>query len=247
MRNNNHFYNTQSNFEHENVKEIDLKNLFFIIKRRIWILLVFATITTFLGYYYDANNKPSNLYESSTRILLNAESGIENLKIIMTDSLVMESVISELKLEKSAEALAGQIKVEHIGGQILEISVIDINPENAANIANKLVEAFTQQAETIMNFTGVNHYQKAKVNNFPINAGESSNMMLNGLIAGIVLGIGLIFLVNAFDNTLITEQEVSNALGIQVLGSVSKINKRNSNKRNNSHQLLKIRGESVDS
>ncbi|MFT4412598.1 YveK family protein [Fredinandcohnia humi] len=240
--------NSNSEFiDTKSVKEIDLRSLYLVIKRRVWVLVTFVTITAILGYYFDSKNQPIYLYESSTRLFLHTEGGIDSMRVIIVDPIVLEKVIDELNIASSPEALATQINVESVGGQIVEISVTDRDPDMAASIANTTAETFKTEIAKIMDFTGVNIYLKAKANTIPINAGEGSNIKLMALVIGIVGGIGLIFLLNSLDNSIISEQDIQQTLGIPVLGSVSKINKRNTQKRRIKQQILKVRGETIDS
>ncbi|MFS0861514.1 YveK family protein [Fredinandcohnia sp. 179-A 10B2 NHS] len=242
--------NDTNKYEQNVVKEIDLKSLFLVIKRRIWIVIVFAIIAGSLGYYFDSKNEPINLYESYTRLHLSSDGGIETLQQFIVDPIVLADVVSELELETTPEALAGKITVVHVGGQILEIRVTDTVSKRAANIANATAKVFINKAESIINVIGINHYLEAKENPIPTNLGDSSSLKFTALIAGIILGIGFVFLLNALDNSINSDQDIHKALGLPVLGNVSKINKRNTHKKNKkkaNQQYISVRGETIDS
>ncbi|MCH1624900.1 YveK family protein [Ferdinandcohnia quinoae] len=228
-------------------KEIDLKNIYIIIKRRFWIIILFTIVTTTAGYFYTVyNNVP--LYESSTRIILNTDQEmIKTLQVIIEDPAVLEHVAAELKIDRSAEGLAKQISVSNIGNsQVVSIKVVDSNAEQAAKIANTTASVFKSEIVNIMNFRGVKVLSKAEPNPASINDNQMK-MILAAFVVGILGGVGLAFLLNALENTIRTEQDVEQFLGLPVLGSVAKINKRNTRRKRIKPQILKIRGETIDS
>ncbi len=77
--------------------------------------------------------------------------------------------------------------------------------------------------------------------------GDNSTLKMAGIIGGIIGGIGIVLLLNSLDNSLLTVQDVNKALGVPVLGSVSKINKKNTLRKKSKKQVVSIRGETIDS
>jgi len=126
--------------------------------------------------------------------------------------------------------------------QVVSISVTDKDPERAAEIANTTARVFKEVIPTIMEFNGVRLLSDAKVNSWPINQ-KGDRWPLIGLIAGIVIGVGFIFLLDSLDDSLRTENEIEEILELPVLGRVPKQSKRNLNKRVNKEVRLEARGE----
>ncbi|MGX2961395.1 YveK family protein [Peribacillus sp. JNUCC 23] len=225
-------------------KEIDLKELYKILKKRIWIIVAITVLSTLAGGLYH-HYTTTLLYGSSTKIIMEADADNRNtLQVIMKDSVILGKVIEELDLAKSPEALAGQITVESIANsQVTSISVVDTDPSLAAQIANTTASVFKAEIPKIRDFNGVRLLSEAKVNPYPINENQNRTIVIF-FVFGLVVGIGLVFLLDSLDDTIQSEQEVEELLGLFALGSVPKMNKKNI-KRENKEGVLDLRGETI--
>ncbi|WP_010678089.1 YveK family protein [Bacillus timonensis] len=136
-------------------KEIDLRNIFLILKRRWWIIVIFTILSTVAGYYYAENND-TPVYQYTTRLMIHASSEqIQTLLVVLKDPPILEEVIEELDLNQSPDSLANQISASVVGtSQRVNISVIDVNPERAVAIANATSAVFQKrdQKKQIMMF-----------------------------------------------------------------------------------------------
>lgn len=73
-------------------KEINLKNLFTVIWKRVWILLLFTTLTTVGGAMYSMYMK-TPLYASSARVIVQANAETMNtLKAMVKEPVILEKV-----------------------------------------------------------------------------------------------------------------------------------------------------------
>ena len=154
-------------------------------------------------------------------------------------------VSQELSLERAPEALAGQISVQSIdASQVVSISVVDTNPEMAADIANTTAKVFKEEVVNIVSFNNIQLLSDAQVNKQPINDNQTRNILI-GLVIGLVAGIGLVLFLDSLDDSVNSEEEVEEFLGVPVLGKVSKMKKSNLkiSKRQNSE--LEFRGETI--
>lgn len=230
-------------------KEINLKQLYLVVKKRIWVIILTTVLLTALGSFY-ASIPEIPLYESSTRLYVQTDKDFfNNLKVIIREPVVLEEVIKKLELGRSAEALRDQIKVEVVDGStVLRLSVVDQDPVLAANIANAVVIAYKEVARSTVFFTNIIVLTKAEVkeNPNPINP-QSNRAIYLGFIAGVLLGIGVIFLLDSLDDTVKSEREIEELLGITVLGSVSRIKRRDIPKKTIQQKNLSLRGETIGS
>ena len=64
--------NTNQAVEKPAAKEINLKELFEVIKRRVWIVAVLTVLFTIIGFVYSTFST-TLLYQSSARIIINAD------------------------------------------------------------------------------------------------------------------------------------------------------------------------------
>ncbi|MEH7385626.1 Wzz/FepE/Etk N-terminal domain-containing protein [Bacillus sp. JJ1521] len=229
-------------------KEIDLRNIFLILMRRWWVIVIFTILTTVAGYYFAERNS-TPVYQYTARLMVNGgQDQIQTLLVVLRDPPIMEEVIKELGLNQSPDNLANQISASVVGSsQRVNINVIDVDPERAVAIANTTAAVFQKKGPTETNYdVQISILQQSTV--LPIQiSGDTSKLKIAAIIGGIIGGVGIVLLLNSLDNSLLTVQDVNKALGVPVLGSVSKINKKNTQRKKLKKQMVSIRGETIDS
>lgn len=216
---------------------IELREYWGIIRKR-WLLIVSlpviaALVSGLLSFFYI---KPT--YQESTTILVNntQQSSLTNLQSdimasqalvntytdIIKSNTIEQSVVSALNLPMTAKQLDGMIQVTSPNqSQVIEISVKGHDATLAARIANQLAKSFQQRAAEIMSVQNVQVIDPAIVPAKPV--AVSPNKKLNVAIAfilGLMVSVGIAFLLEYLDTRLKNEDEVRRYLGLPVLGSV---------------------------
>lgn len=235
-----------SNYEGK-VKEINLKEYVDIIKKRLWIIIVITMLTTAAGYFYSKSNTPVTQYQTSTRVILEAEPNtINTLMVMLKDPLILDKVIQQLGISKSSAALANQINIGNVNdSQIIKITVVDTDPRMAVDIANTTIQVFKDDITGILGlFLNVKVISEAQ-DAAPIEQG-GSNLLLITFALGIILGIGFVFLLDSLDNTIRSEQEIEKHLGAPVLGSISTMKRRNTTVKRKRRKDIAVRSETID-
>lgn len=234
-----------SSFDNKKAKEINLRELYKVMKRRIWAVLILTVLGAAVGFF-QSTVTVTPLYQSSSRIIIGAdEQSRTTLQVIVKDSTILDKVVKELNLPTTSDALANQITVASIDqSQVVSITVVNKDPRLAAQIANTTAKVFKEEVPNIVGQDYIRILSNAKVNPVPINP-KSNNKTLTAVVIGLVLGIGLAFLLDSMDSTVRSEQEVEKILGLTVLGKVSKMNNRNV-KRKKVQSNLDLRGERID-
>ena len=54
-------------------KEINLKDLYRVIKKRLWVVAVITILAAIAGWFYSSLNKTEPLYQTSTNIIIDAD------------------------------------------------------------------------------------------------------------------------------------------------------------------------------
>lgn len=219
---------------------ISLKELFLTLKKRLSLIalitILFATISGLISYFYL-----TPIYQASTQILVNQSKNEQNtysagevqtnLQLINTYNVIIKSpaildlVIKELDLNMTTGQLNGKITVQsEQNSQVVTISVQDADPNLAADIANETASIFQAEIKDIMNVDNVSILAKAVVldNQSPIKPQPLMNIAI-ALIVGLMIGVGLAFLMEYLDNTIKTEQDIEQTLGLPVLGAIPTI------------------------
>lgn len=220
---------------------ISLKELLQTLKKRLNLILI-ITLLSILVSGVISYFLLTPIYQSSTQLLVNQSKNEQamynynevqtNLQLINTYNVIIKSpaildlVNKELKLDLSTGELNNKISVaSEKNSQVVNISVQDPNANTAAKIANKTAEIFTREISQIMNVDNVSILAKAQVGEkqSPIKPKPLLNIAI-ALIVGLMSGVGLAFLLEYFDNTIKTEQDIEKMLGMPVLGVITTIN-----------------------
>ncbi|MDM5190872.1 Wzz/FepE/Etk N-terminal domain-containing protein [Bacillus sp. DX4.1] len=230
-------------------KEINLKNLFNVLRRKFWIIAVITILAAFVGGIYSFFMK-TPLYASSARMLIpaNAEA-MSTLKVMIKEPVVLEKVVQQLKLQKSASALSGQISVGKVEeSQVVVITATDANPAQAAKIVNATANVYKEEAKAIMNFGSVRILTEANAqgNPSPINLNHAKAIEM-AMAAGLILSIGVVFLLDSLDETIKSERNIEKLLQVPVLGSVSQMKKNNIVDKKSKRESVTAGGRTFDS
>lgn len=219
---------------------ISLKELFLTLKKRLSLIalitILFATISGLISFFYL-----TPIYQASMQILVNQSKDDQtaynvgevqtNLQLINTYTVIIKSpaildlVIKELNLNMTTGQLNGKVSVQsEQNSQVVNISVQDSDPNLAADIANKTASVFQKEIKDIMNVDNVSILAKAVVleNQSPIKPQPLMNIAI-ALVVGLMIGVGLAFLMEYLDNTIKTEQDIEQTLGLPVLGAIPTI------------------------
>lgn len=157
-----------------------------------------------------------------------------NLQLINTYNVIIKSpailslVIDELDLNTTAAALTNKITVSNAeDSQVVNITVQDPDPQKAVDIANKTAEVFQTQIKTLMQVNNVSVLTPAVLgdNPTPVKPDPMLNMAIAAVI-GMMLGVGLAFLLEYLDTTVKTEEDIEEILQLPVLGLISNISEK---------------------
>lgn len=217
---------------------ISLRELFQTLKKRLSLIIIITILaTTVSGLVSFFLLTP--IYQTSTQLLVNQSGNNEqamynvndirtNLELINTYNVIIKSprilelVQEELNLDRSVGSLNSQIQVSsQQNSQVLAITVQDENPAMAVNIANTVANVFQRELPEIMNVDNVSVLAAAQLaeNPSPIKPRPALNMAI-ALVVGLMIGVGLAFLLEYLDNTIKTEQDVEKLLELPVLGAI---------------------------
>lgn len=219
---------------------ISLQDIFHTLKKRIG-LIISTTVAAVIIAAIISFFMLTPMYQATTQILVNQQntqaqqvttSEIQtNLQLINTYSEIIKSpaildiVIEQLDLELTAAQLSGKIAVSNANNsQIVSVSVEDANHSVATDIVNTIANVFQKEVTELMNVDNVNILSPAMHSDNP--APVSPNKMLNMAIAavlGLMIGVGIAFLLEYLDTTVKTEKDIEDLLGLPVIGLVSPI------------------------
>jgi Capsular polysaccharide biosynthesis protein len=222
------------------LEEISLKEVLFILKKRMKLILSLFLIAVLLSSIislfvldkeYQANTtlmvgRPKD-YASDANIqynelLLNQKLVSTYGELIKTRS-VAEEVIDNLNLDLSYEQYKEKVNVSLVKDtELIQIIVKDNDPSVARIITDETANVFMDKVQEIMKVDNVHVIDKAEIPTEPV----SPNVILNIAIAavlGLMIGVFLSFLLEFLDNTIKTPEDVEKYLNLPVLGSIPKV------------------------
>ncbi|MEH7172719.1 YveK family protein [Priestia megaterium] len=219
---------------------ISLRDLFAVLRKRLWLIvlitIIAATVSAVISFFVL-----TPVYESKTQILVNQAKNDQQLyntqvvqtnvqlintyNDIITSPAILDKVIKELKLDTSAADLSDQIQVTSAeDSQVAQIVVQDTSAKRAADIANTTASVFQKEVPKLMNVDNVKVLSKAALgeNPSPVKPQPLLNVAI-AIVVGLMVGVGLSFLLEYLDNTLKTEQDIENILELPVMGVITTI------------------------
>jgi capsular polysaccharide biosynthesis protein len=105
--------------------------------------------------------------------------------------------------------------------QILIIQVQNTNPNTAMLKVNILAQTFVEEANRIYPSGNVQVLDAAILPDFPVSPKTRLNIAI-AFLFGIMVSLGIIFLIEYTDNTLKTEDDIEKYLGLPVIGLIPK-------------------------
>ncbi len=149
---------------------------------------------------------------------------INTYNVLIKSPAILDKVIEEAGLTDTYTQLNERISVGSEGdSQVVTIKAQHPNPGIAAQIANTTASVFQREVVTLMNVDNVSILAEAQVsdNPSPIAPNPTLNMMI-AFVVGLMLAVGLAFLLEFLDKTIKTEKDIDE-LGLPLLGTVAKM------------------------
>ncbi|MFM9276972.1 YveK family protein [Paenibacillus jiagnxiensis] len=207
-----------------------------VLRKRLWLIAVCVIVVTCAtGIYSYLFTNPS--YQAFSKIIVNKskESKLDlnevNLNIQLVNTYkeivltyaVMDRVVQKHpELGLSADQLIGKIKIGTVNdSQVMTLSTQDLSYDNAIKTVNAVTSVFKETVPTIMSVDNVEILSEAK-NAYDV----SPNPILNVVIAFIValmLSVGTAFLLEYLDDTVKSEADITELLGVPTFAVVAVI------------------------
>ncbi|MBF8984599.1 hypothetical protein IZY60_13720 [Lutibacter sp. B2] len=219
----------------DEMEVIDLREYMDVIRKRIWIILLItslAVITSAIISFYVLDP----VYETYTTMMVgktkSQETTVEYSDVLLSQKLVKtyseiakstvvsREVIKDLKLDMTPEELKDKVNVSSVRDtEIIMIKVQDTDPKVARNIANHLGKVFMTHVTKIMKVDNVQIIDRAETPKEPVKPRPQLNILIAGVL-GIMISLGIVFLLEYLDNTIKTPQDVEKYLGLPIMGAI---------------------------
>lgn len=226
-------------------QELDLRDYFRIIQKRLWLIVsIVVVMCSAAGVYSLFIKKP--VYEASTKIIVNqtpTQSSMAQLdlnqintniqlintyKEIIKTPAILDIVTKDYpQFNISTEELMKKVNVSSVNNtQVMTLVVRDNSYSQAAEIVNAISMVFKQEIPSLFNVQNVSILNEAKINPAVAPSPVEPNVILNLAIAfvvSIMIGLGIAFLLEYMDDTLKTEADIEQFLGLPTLAMIVRV------------------------
>lgn len=216
---------------------MEMKDVLRIVKKW-WILIavfVFVSVicSGIVSFYFL-----HNVYEASAVMIISSPQDtqgsaqltlndytlnlrlVDSYKVLCKTETVLSQVMAETELPMTLEALSKEITVSAENDtEIINISVQDKDPNTAALIANAVAVVFVREIPQIMRMNNVQIIDKAIPNPVPVKPNKMMIIAISGLL-GLIISIAIAFLIDYFDVSIKTPEQLAALVGAPVLGNI---------------------------
>lgn len=214
---------------------ISISEIIDAVKKR-WKIIALTTVLATLVSGIFSFFVISPTYEASTKIFIGKEgaesegynssdvSMYQNLiktysELIKTKDLVNKA-IDNSEYDLSVNSVLNGITVNTLTGtQILQISYQSKSPSIAKNMLESITNEFITKAEELVPNGNVKILESVELPKNPVAPNKTMNIAI-AFILGMMVGFGIVFLLEYLDNTYKNKEQLEKDLDIPVLGVI---------------------------
>lgn len=159
------------------------------------------------------SNVTSDQINSATKL-------VSTYSIILKSDTVLNQVIENLGLNMDYQQLANRVTVSAVDEtQVMKVTVTSDNPEWARQVCEQITQISPDVILEAVEAGSVKVISNASISPEPVSPNVSRNTAL-GAVAGLVISVGIVFLMVLLDNKINNEEDVSKYLDLTVVGVI---------------------------
>lgn len=222
----------------ENEMEFDLRDLFKIIKKRIWLIIIITLVLTFASAAASVF-LISPTYEAKVGIIIGIQQ--DGAKITSQEIDMYRNLMQTYKDIAETNKVA-QIAAEKLGNgsgtsdlinrttvtvkeetMILNIVVRSNSAVGAYKDVQAYADAFVKRADELIPDGNIKVMDDPQIPVSPIKPNLKFNIAI-AFIAGLLVSAGIVFLLEYMDTTLVTKEDVEKYLELSIIGIIPENN-----------------------
>ena len=221
----------------KNEEVIKIEEIVEILAKRWKMILSITVIATVLVGIISFFVIPPK-YEASTKVFIGKEESSAKdqnynnsdvqmyqqllktyAEVVKTNDLV-EKAITEAKADvKSKDVLESLTVTPTANTQILEIKYISKDREQSKDILQSITDQFIKTSTDLIPNGNVKIVEQVKLPENPASPNKKLNIAI-AFILGLMVSVGVSFLLEFMDNTFKTKEQVEQVLGVPVIGTI---------------------------
>lgn len=220
----------------ENNVEIDLREVFGVLLKRAWIVILCAVMLGAAVLVYTVNFV-SPQYEASVTIYVNNNSGKDSTSISSSDlavalrlvttyvniiesDTVLDKVIEETGLSLTAGQIRGMLSASAMDEtEMFKVTISSPNPQMSADIANAIAAIAPGEISEIIEGSSAKIIDYARVPAVRSSPDYTRNAIL-GAVVGAVLAVVVVVVQCMLDTRVKNEEDLAKICNIPVLGVI---------------------------
>ncbi len=219
----------------ENTQEISLVDLFKILRSNL-IMIVLSTLIVGIiaGVYAFVIADPqykSNAYvmvqvqvdgtTTDSFDLVNAQRLLATAAELVSMPVVLEKVATDLDLGLTATDIKNNLTVSSSStSYFINISYLSEDPAVSKAVVDEVIDEAIAFADTNVAVLADNIIRTSNAKDGIYDSPNKPLYVVIGLILGGIIGVGIAFIKEMFNNTFRTKEQLEGMLGIQVLGVI---------------------------
>ena len=218
------------------MEEFDISEFLKYYLSKITIVIITIVMGVLISWYYTRYIQVP-MYKSETSLVLTRSNNsttitqndislnknlVATYREIIKSRRILSKVITNLGLDLTETELKNKISVVSANDtELIVISVRDEDAQVAKNIANEIASIFKSEITSIYNIENISIVDRAVQATDPYNISIVKQYFI-GLALGFIAGSGLITVVFYFDDSIKSQEDIENKIGLSVLASVPK-------------------------
>lgn len=219
---------------------ISLQEIAYALKKR-WKLIVLITIaatlvSAILSFFVI---KPQ--YEAKTKLFIGKQETSQNTANYDNNDIMMYQKLMKTyaELVKTSDLVTKAVKSANLNynqneitvilnnlnvnpsadTQILDLSFKGGNPKEVLKVTEAITDEFISESKELISNGNVQVIQKPQLPEHPVSPNKKQNILI-AFVLGLVLGVGVVLLIEYLDNTFKSREELEKTLDLPIIGSI---------------------------
>jgi len=221
------------NYVYEDEIEIDLKELFFVLLNKWYLILLSGILCGLVGLTVSRFLIPEK-YESETSIYIynqqnenvtynDLQSGstlTKDYEVLVKGRTVLEGAVEKLGLDLTYNQISAMVSVNvPTSTRIVEITVRTVDPYLSRDIADAVREISSKNIAEVMGVDAVNVVETANLPEQKCSPSVSKYTLVGGMF-GVIVACAILTVMFLLNDTVRTQDDVEKYLGLSTLGII---------------------------
>ena len=219
-------------------KELDLLQIYHILKKKLWFLILAAVLVggatycvcayfvtpkysaTASLYVYNEANKSNGVTYSD---LTTSQELVQTYIVVLKSNTVLNEVSKEIGGTYTADQIRDMLSASAIDNtEAFDVTITCANPEDAKKIANTIADVAPTEIIRVVKAGSVEVIDYAMTPAKPSSPNVPRNTAI-GALAGLILAVIIAIVASMFDTVVRSEEDLTALFALPIIGSIPTI------------------------